>query len=250
MGQTVSRKQYWAIKNALTRKEHQLIGYYELQWHTNNRVPTVEQVAKFLNQSHVTVNYYLQRAPVVKALDDRGIPWRQHTQTELTATQVAVAVTMMNFADTRPNREKLDQLGITDTQYYAWLLDPQFKNLIEQLANQNLAHIRPTAIGEFTKKINQGDWNAIKYWLDTTGELRQNDAPQSEQLIKMIVEIVQKHVKDPETIIAIAQDIKLASANRTLEVVTSPPMLTGEVVNVSDEVDEDLIRAQKMLGVQ
>jgi hypothetical protein len=248
MGQTVSRKQYWAIKNALTKKEHELIDYYEVNWMLRSYVPTVEEVAKKIKQSQVTVNYYLARAPVEKALDDRGIPWRQHTQTELTATQVAVAVTMMNFMDTRSSKDKLDQLGITDTQYYAWLNDPQFKHLIEHLGNQNLANIRPAAIAEFTKKVNQGDWNAIKFWLETTGELKSNDAPQSEQLIRMIVEIVQKHVKDPETIIAIAQDIKLASANRTLEVVTSPPMLTGEIVNVVDDVeDPDLERAKKML---
>lgn len=240
----VSARQYYAIKNTLTKQEKDLINFYELQWALRTNVPTIEEVAKHLKLSQVTVNYYLQRKPVIKALEQRGIPWKQHTQDELTATQVAVAVTMMNFADIRPNDEKLDQLGVNPTQYAAWMKDPQFKNLIDNLAEQNLNNIKPTAIGELTKKINSGDWNAVKYYLDVTGALVNNDAPQSEQLLKMIVEIIQKHVKDPEIIIAIAQDIKLASANRTLEVVTTPPQITGEVVR-----DEELEHAKKQLGI-
>jgi glutathione peroxidase-family protein len=241
----VSKGQYYAIKNQLTKKEKDLINFYELQWHLRHNVPTIEEVAKYLSLSQVTVNYYLQRQPVVKALETRGIPFRQHTQDELTATQVAAAVTMSNFADTRDNAVKLDQLGINPATYYAWLNDPQFQNLVENLANQNLKNIKPTAIGELTKKINAGDWNAVKFYLDVTGTLQNNDAPQSEQLIKAFVEIIQRHVKDPETIVAIAQDLKLASANRTLEVVAQPQrQITGELVD-----DPELEAAKRKLGV-
>lgn len=242
----VDRRTFYAVKNALTGKEKELINFYELNWHLRNRVPTIEEVAQQLDIKQVAVNYYLQRRPVTKALDARGIPWKQHTREELTATQVAAAVTVMNFADTRSNEDKLDQLGISPAQYYAWLNDPAFKNLVDNLADQNLANIRPAAIGEFTKKINQGDWNAIKYWLETTGELSNNDAPQSEQLLKMIVEIIQRHVKDPDTIIAIAQDIKLAAANRTLEVVTTPREITSSVISHDDV---ELAAAKKQLGI-
>ncbi|MFY3741625.1 MAG: hypothetical protein HMLIMOIP_002083 [Candidatus Nitrosomirales archaeon] len=237
-----SRQQYWAIKNALTKSEKDLINYYELQWFLRHNVPTIEQVAKYLKLSQVTVNYYLKRRQVIKALEDRGIPWRQHSQGDLTATQVAAAITVMNMVDERPMSEKLDQLGILPATYYAWLNDPQFKNLVNNLADQNLSNVRPAAVAEFTKKINQGDWNAIKYWLDTTGEL-QSDQPQSEQLIIMIIEIIQRHVKDPTTMVAIAQDLKAATQNRTLEVIT-PPQITGELVE-----DQELIAAKKQLGL-
>lgn len=250
----VTRGQYFAIKAALTYTEKELINFYELQWHLRHNVPTVEEVVQYLNNkhkkegkqskvSHTSVNYYLQRSPVKKALKERGIPYEQHTQEDLTPTQVAAAVTVMNFADTRSNDEKLDQLGIKSSQYYAWLNDPQFKNLVDNLADQNLKNIKPTAITEFTKLINKGDWQAIKYYLDVTGTVNSNEAPQSEILLRMIVEIIQKHVKDPETIMAIAQDIKLASANRTLEVVAQPA-ITGEVVT-----DPELELAKKKLGI-
>lgn len=242
---TVSRQQYYAIKNSLSAKEKELLEFYEREWFLRHKVPTVEEVAEELDIKYTAVNYYLQRAPVKAGLKRRGIPYEQHSRENLTATQVAVAVTMSNFADTRPNEVKLDQMGVNPSQYYAWLNDPQFKEMVEHLADQNMNNIRPTAIGELTKKINSGDWNAVKFYLETTGALQNNDAPQSEQLIMMFVEIIQRHVKDPEVIMAIAKDVKLAAANRTLEVAThNPRSIAAEVVH-----DAELENAKKMLGV-
>jgi hypothetical protein len=246
--QDAKRRQYWAIKEQLTASEKELINFYELQWALKQKVPTIEEVAEYLSLNQITVNYYLQRKLVIKALEKRGIPWRQHSQNDLTATQVAAAVTMMNFADTRTNDQKLDELGIAPATYYAWLNDPQFKNLVDTLADRNLTNIRPTAIGEFTKKINEGDWKAIQYFLEVTGEFQQNDQPQSEALIKMIIEIMQRHVKDPEVIVAIAKDIQLAAANRTLEIAVQPQALQGQLTH-EPVYDAELEAAKKKLGV-
>jgi hypothetical protein len=241
----ISRQQYHAIQNRPTKNEKAIISYYELQWHLRHHVPTVEEIANYLKLAHTAINYHLQRPCVIKALEQRGIPWRQHSQSELTPTQVAVAITMSNFADTRDNSVKLDQMGISPATYYAWLNDPQFQNLVENMATQNLKNIKPTALGELTKKINAGDWQAVKFYLETTGTLNNTEAPQSEQLLRMFVEIIQNHIKDPDLIMAIAQDLKLAAANRTLEVVAHP-QITSEVV----EDDLELEQAKKMLGVQ
>lgn len=240
MNSDARRRQYWAIKEGLTYQEKELIKFYEIQWILRHNVPTIEQVAKQLGIKQTAVNYYLQRKPVIKSLDARGIPWREHSQEDLTATQVAAAITISNFADERSNAAKLDEMGISSATYYAWLNDPQFKNLVQNLADQNLGNIRPAAIGELTKKINAGDWNAVKFYLETTGELKDTTAPQSEILIKMIIEIIQRHVRDPKVIVAIAQDIKLASANKTLEI----PMIESSAVE-----DVELTEARKKLGV-
>jgi glutathione peroxidase-family protein len=249
------RKAYWAYRNALTKVEKEIINYYEIEWHLRHRVPTIEQVTtqvkkKFPQVTQISINYYLskERRNVAKALEKRGIPWQQHSQEELTASQVAAAVTVMNFVDKRPVAEKLDQLGINETQYYAWLNDPQFKTMVDNLADQNLANIRPTAIAEFTKKINSGDWNAIKFWLETTGELGGTSNTQIEDKITMFIEIVQRHVKDPEVMAAIAADIIAVSGNRKIAA-QNPYAIEGEVI--PQEVlaeDPELMRAQRMVG--
>ena len=242
----LSKGQYYAVKNSLSKKEKDLIAFYELQWHLRHNVPTIEEVSKYLKLSQVTVNYYLARQPVIKALEVRGIPFRQHTQEDLTATQIATAITMSNFADTRSNEEKLDQLGIRSATYYAWLNDPQFKNLVQRLAEENLNNINPVAVTELTKKIQAGEWNAIRFYLETTGAIQNNNTAPTEQLLQAFVEVIQKHVKDPEVMYAIAQDLKLAAANRTLEaVIPQQPAITADFV----ENDVELEEAKKKLGV-
>jgi hypothetical protein len=250
MAGQVSKGQYFAIKAALTYTEKELIDFYELEWHLRHRVPTVDDVVAHINRKHekegkhgrvklTSVNYYLQRAPVMNALKKRGIPFEQHTQSDLTSTQIAAATTVMNFADTRSNDEKLDQLGIKPSQYFAWLNDPQFKNLVDSLATQNLKNIKPEALTEFSKKIHQGDWQAIKYYLDVTGAVQSDELPPAAQMLRMIIEVVQKHVKEPQVMMAIAQDLMLVTqTNRHLE-------LTGEFT----DNDMELEHAKKQLGI-
>ena len=238
----VSSRQYYAIKNILTKKEKELIDFYELQWFLRHNVPTIDEVAKQIDQTQVSVNYYLTRPKVKEALNKRGIPWQQHSQSELTSQQIATAIVMMNFVDKRSNNEKLDQLGISESQYYAWLNDPQFKNLINTLKDQNLTNIDATAITELTKKVHNGDWPAVKFYLETTGAMQSTDQPQSEQQLKMIVEIIQRHVKDPEVMMAIASDLLAVSGNRSLEVIPHNE-ITSYVVD-----DPELINAKKQLG--
>lgn len=236
------KRQYWAIKNALTTTEKKLIKFYEIQWNLRTYVPTIEELSRVLNVKQTEINFMLTRKPIIKALDDRGIPWRQHSQEELTATQVAAAI-VMGTPDGRTTTQKLDELGILAETYFAWLADPQFKNMVDNVTQRNLGNIREVAIAELMTKIAKGDWQAVRYYLDVTGEFVNSDTPQSEQLLKMLIEIIQRHVKDPAIITAIAQDIKLASGNRTLEVNT-PPALDGHVVE-----DPELERAKKQLGI-
>lgn len=241
----VTKQQYYAIQHSLKPFEKALINYYELCWFTKNSVPSPEEVLDFLRKSRpnlrlMTVNYSLAREPVRKALKDRGIPFENHTREDLTDQQMAAAMTVMNFADERPIKDKLDQLGILPATYYAWLNDPKFKNLVNHLSEQNLNNIKPTVVAEFTKLVNKGDWNALKYYMDNTQTLSNNEAPQSEVLLRMIVEIIQRHVKDPTIMMAIAQDLINVTQVRTIDSVA----ITEELEYDSPQVQE----AQRTLG--
>ncbi len=240
-----SRSQYFAIKNALTAKEHKLIDYYELKWHLGSAVPTVTEVAEYLKTTVTEVNYFLTRPKVKQALDKRGVPWRKNSRENLSPEQIAAAMTVMNFIDTRSIEAKLDQLGIEPATYYAWQKDPQFKNLLAELSDINLGNIRPTAIAEFGKKVTEGDWRAIRYYMDASGELTNNDMPASEVMLRMLIEIIQKHVKDPQIISAIARDIELAAAGKQLETAALPPK---QIVSYVED-DEELEMAKKTLGI-
>lgn len=228
----------------------ELISFYEITWHLKREVPTLEEVyahlrKKFPAIKYTSIAYYLGNWHVAKALDDRGIPWRQHSREDLTPTQVAVATVMSNFADGRTNAEKLNALGVNPATYFTWMLDPKFKNAVQSMADYNIKNIDAVAKVEYAKKIQEGYWPTIKHYVDTTQAVTGNEMPQSEVMIRMLIEIIQKHVKDADVLMAIAEDMKRASANRTLETAT----LSGVVVSEDDdEDDEDLARAKRMIG--
>lgn len=247
----VDRRTYHAIKNSLTPAERELISCYELYYTLKKRVPTREEVTKYVRKTYPTtrqtsIDYYLNRPPVIKALEQKGIPYLQHSQEELTSQQVGVAHCLANFADERSNAEKLDSMGINAAQYRAWLQDPQFQHLVQTLSEQNLKNINPVAVTELTKKIQAGDWAATKFYLETTGALKQEETPQTEVMLKLTIEVIQRHVKDPDTLMAIAQDLLAISGNKTLGL-PSKPAVEGEVLDESF-TNEELSVARKQIG--
>jgi hypothetical protein len=253
-------KRNYAIQEALRPVEKDLIKFYELQWFLRNRVPTLPEVVNHLRTNckikrpqlrQTSVNFFLTRPIVRKSLKAHGIPFEQHTVDEITDQQQAAALTVANFTDKRPIAEKLDQLGILPATYYAWLNDPAYRNLVQTMADQNMTNVDPIAKTEFVKKVQDGDWNAIKLYMEQTGTLKNNETPQSEIIIMKLIEILQIHIQDANVLGAIANDMIAAFSNRTLQ--TAPGavagVLTGEFSDTSSENQMELDFAKKQLGI-
>ncbi len=233
----LTRRQIYGIKNSLTAAERDLIAYYELCWQLRSMVPTVDQVVAHMRKkrdriSHISVNHYLSRQPVIKALENRGIPFRQHSQEELTPQQIAAATVACNFADQRSLHTKLDEIGVKSATYQAWLLDPLFKNFVKTVTDRNLENIDPVAKTEYMRLIASGNWNAIKYYLDVTAAAQNNETPQTEHLLRAMLEVIQSHIKDPQLLDAIGRDLLKVAQNKTMEI-TSYVVEESEVLEAS-----------------
>ncbi len=260
-----ARKQY-AISMTLTSAERELIKIYETFWMLRTEVPSIEKVVEQMrvkrpNIRQTSVEYYLTRKPVIQALEKRGIPFKQHTQEELTDKQIAVAYCLANFADTRSNKEKLDSLGILPATYFAWLQDPVFQNHVKMLADRSIGYIDPVAKTEFAKKINEGHWGAIKTYMEVTGTLEQPVETDLEVKVRAIIEIIQTHVKDPGTMLNIANDIKKVMQDRqtgyaiegdTVQIYQRGSIQDSGVERIElpnhETDDEELAYAKKMVG--
>lgn len=148
-----------------------------------------------------------------QALEYRGLPYQSagvQSSGQLTPTQIAAAHTVLNFADDRPNDQKLSELGVLTTQWYAWLNDPTFQSYVQKLADNNLQNVRPEAMTEFAKLVRKGDFQAIKYYFEVTGEFGSQTSASEQQItamLQLVVESVQRHVKDPEVLAAISRDL-------------------------------------------
>lgn len=219
-----------AISRKLSQREKNYIAFCEKFYFLNNHgFPSAEQAAAALQYTVSEINVFLQNNKVTEALDRRGLPWKSAGgfNKELTPTQVAVALTVSNFADERPVADKLNDLGIHPQQYYTWLNDPQFQSYVQRMADRNLEIIRPEAVAEFTKLIRKGDFNAIKYYFEVTGQFTSPDVTSIQAMVQKLVESVQRHVKDPEVLAAISKDILGAA----------PVASNSTVVSISGELN-------------
>lgn len=171
-------------------------------------MPTPEQAALALNYSVTEINYFLSNLEFREACERRGLPWKAiGSSSELTTTQIATGITLANFADTRSISEKLDQLGVSESQYFAWLQNAEYQQFVRKLADQSLENIHPEAILSFQKLIRAGDFNAIKYYFEITGVANSQDVTNLKIVIQNLIESVQRHVKDPVLLAKISQDI-------------------------------------------
>lgn len=161
---------------------------------------------------------YLSNNVVLSALSARGCsPETEETSSLdrylLSEEQVAVANVMLDTLDKRSRIKKLTELGISTATYNKWLRDPNYRKYVLDrseallLENQHVSHM------SLIERVSQGDLGAIKYFNSLTGRFaeKQNAAVQinnygSDILIK-VVEVIQRHIKEPEILEAIASDI-------------------------------------------
>lgn len=210
-------------------KAKNFVAYCERYYFLNNAgFPTPEQAALALGYSVAEINTFLQNKHILRMLQRRGLPYQTAGMTQdgsITPTQTAAALVVMNFADERPIDVKLDSIGVQSTQYYSWLNDPNYRNFVNRLADQNLGNVRPEAIANFVSLVRQGDFKTLQYYFEVTGEFTQPQVGNLQVVIQRIIEAVQRHVKDPEILAKISQEVLGAA----------PTVANGVQVNVIED---------------
>lgn len=196
------------LSRKLGMKEKKFVQFAEQYYHENSIFPSPDVAAAALNYHLTEINYFLTNKQVQDALEARGLPWK-HTQQEtlLTPVQLAAAITVLNFADTRHITHKLEELGVTTEQYYAWLSHPPFRRFVERVAERNLEILKPEAVTAFAQLVRNGDFNAIKYYFELTGMQQTPEIVNAKLLIQRLIDSVNKHVKDPATLALISKDL-------------------------------------------
>lgn len=148
----------------------------------------------------------------------------------LTEKQMTVANTMLDVLDRRSRIKKLTELGVTTAEYNSWLKQPAYRRYCldrtEELLqeNQHIAHL------SLIDRVTQGDLGAIKYFNSMTGRYRERERAGVEINVQnnygqdkliAIVEIIQRHVKDPKVLDAIADDILALQQSQNIGAVSA-----------------------------
>lgn len=194
----------------LSTEQLEVIAYIEEYWHRNSRFPPVGQIEK--NYPEFDLVNSLTHETFRLALHNRGIKAPSvGDAVGLTPEQVAAIVTVINIEDKRPRHVKLKELGITPARWAGWLKQVEFKEFLHDMSQTQFDDVLHIAHEGLLKAVDRGDTNAVKLYMELTG--RHTPVTETQQNLKLIlarvVESIQRHVKDPVLLQAIANDFEL-----------------------------------------
>jgi hypothetical protein len=211
---------------ALTEIERRIVATIEERWMRHASIPSPREIAEAFGLPEKKASELLMGDAIIGALKSRGIPTTNANG--LNPEQVTAINTVVNPMDTRSRRKKLQDLGVSAQQWAGWMKQPKFKEYYADLSRKLLEEAIPEAHMALVDNVLRGDLGSIKYLNEMTGEYRGTEQQiNPAELVQKVIEVIQVHVKDPETLLAISQDLLgLASPGR-VNVNTVP----GEIIS-------------------
>ncbi len=128
---------------------------------------------------------------------------------QLSSRQMGAAAVMMDLLDRRSDAKKLRDMGISTEEWSTWIQDKAFSNYLSGRAELLIGNSQHEAHIGLIRSVRSGNLGAIKYFNELTGRFKE-DADSSidtRALIGRILEIIQKHVKDPEVLGALGSEM-------------------------------------------
>lgn len=185
---------------------NKILPWVETFWHTHKRYPRDEElVHKFgFDQTQLLQLHHSKFYANCLAL--RGI--KREPNADLSAEQVAAITMITNFSDTRPTEVKMAAIGVTEEQLNGWYSDPTFQRELASRADATLDNIFPEAQAQLARQIKKGNFPALKFYYEITGRAQSPETVNVKLAMMRLIEIVQKHVQDPEVLAAIAEEMR------------------------------------------
>lgn len=216
-------------KRRLTPVESAIVHYCEQYFMEHGILPDSDEIFEYLRANHKTLTKYddwplsasairitlmqgedNEDYSVQVALKNRGIdPKLLNPGAGLTPIQLAVVNSLMDFSDKRATKAKLNELGVSTSQYSAWLRNPQFSAYCRSRAESVLGDNAHAAHIALMQNVERGDLNSIKLYYEMIGRWSTKSMGEVniEFLMIRILETLQRHVHDPDILMNIAADL-------------------------------------------
>lgn len=206
-----------ATKPKLTEFEVQLVTFLGQHYQLHNVLLSQD---KAFEDYGIPVEKYKRALanPLFKqALVERGIVFERFdtdnwTSKSLTPIQLLVADCLLDLTDTRTNKKKLQDHGVSTLQYNAWLKDPVFKDYLHKRASAAIGDNAHEVDLALLDRVRAGDLKAIELYYEMTGKFVKQRANASQidptNLITRIIEIIIEEVSDPDEAKSIAQRLR------------------------------------------
>lgn len=164
------------------------------------------RLMKFNNVTFDDLESLKENELFVASMDSRGI--RQKDEF-LSARQLAAANAMLNLTDRRSDEKKLRDLGISTSEWSAWMLNEHFVNYMKQLSERIIDNNMHEAHMGLMRGVRQGNTNSIKLYYEMTG--RYNPNSENEVNIRMVIgrvlEAIQRRVREPKVLNELAVEL-------------------------------------------
>lgn len=191
---------------ALSELERRVVATLEESWMKNAYIPTPAEIAESFGLTPKRASEVLISDAVVGACKSRGIPTT--AAAGLSPEQVTAINTVINPMDQRSRRKKLQDMNISAAQWAGWMRMPQFASYIKTRSESLLTDAIPEAHMALVDNVMRGEFTSIKFLYEMTGHYDGNKQPiDLPALVQRIIEVIQVHVKDPETLLAISHDL-------------------------------------------
>lgn len=195
----------------LTVKQYDLVNYLEQEYLLNGVVPTKQKVvdAKICSAQFYDTCY--KNREFREALNVRGISLSSITgsNNSLSPEQLAVANVLLDRFDNRSRKKKLQDMGVNTQTLNGWMRDPAFRDYYTRRAEGIFGDVVPEARLALMDNVEKGDFNSIKLALEMTGTYSTKTVGELnvDFLMMKVIEAIQKHVTNPETLTAIAEEL-------------------------------------------
>lgn len=226
----------------LTEKEQDFVSLVDMHWGMHGELLTAARAKEDYNISSSSFVKWMGNPQVREALEERGISFRgldygdKWRSNALTPLQLLAAKSLLDIADTRSDKKKLQDLGIETRTYNAWRRDPIFVQYLEKTATELMHGSQHEAMLSLMDGVRAGNPAMVKLYLEFTGKYipkMQHTGPDINvpALMTRVLEIVMDYVKDPQDRAALADRlIGLGTANSITVGMTQEPIAIPEIM--------------------
>jgi hypothetical protein len=198
----------------LSDADIRVLSYVEqLYWETG-KVPSQAAVVDGLDplaslKTRNLVKKAWEKERFQRALTERGIEFKIEEKI-LSPKQIVLVNMLLNVGDKKSLRQKLELLKVTMVQYNAWLRDPAFHQYLTMRTEQLFNHSDHEAYKSLVEQVMNGDVTAMKLFFEMRGIYNPKVTVDIniETVVYRLVEIVGRHVRDPQILQSIAKEVE------------------------------------------
>lgn len=192
---------------------NKVMPWFEAFWVKHKAYPKRDSIEQEFGFSQTQISEMESSKLFLKSLERRGIPAPSAVDPfsgkplGLTDRQLAAIAILTNYHDQRAPVARLSMLGVSEQELQGWMSSEIFRAELQSRADEAFDNVGVDATVNLARHVKNGNLNAIKFYFEVTGRAQSPEEVNVKQAMNILIEAVQKHVKDSSVLKAIADEV-------------------------------------------